>query len=124
MINKEKKQNPDYFYFDNGKVCNSKDYQKDDIKYCVQLINIDRNTSKHIVSLLVIFKHKSIPQLLRKEFKSKYGTEKYFNSLCELIENSTNQQIIEKCFDKKMSNMEKNSFNKKIKFLVNKLNLQ
>lgn len=122
VTNKEKKKTPDRFYFDDGKVCNSKDYKKDDIKYSVQLINTDRNTNNYIVCLLAIFNHKSVPQLLSKKFKSKYGTEKYFNSLCNLVENNTNQEIIDKCYIEKVGNPEKNFFFKKLRFLTNLFN--
>lgn len=122
VTNKEKKKTPDRFYFDDGKVCNSKDYKKDDIKYSVQLINTDRNTNNYIVCLLAIFNHKSVPQLLSKKFKSKYGTEKYFNSLCNLVENNTNQEIIDKCYIEKVGNHEKNFFFKKLRFLTNLFN--
>lgn len=123
VTNKEKKKAPEEFYFDEGKVCNSKDYKKDDIKYSVQLINTDRNTNNYIVCLLAIFKHKSIPKLLSKKFKSKYGTEKYFNSLCSLVENSTNQEIIDTCYLEKAENCEKNFFSQKLQFLAKKFNL-
>ena len=122
ITKKEKKQDPNKFYFDNGKVCNSKDYKKDEIKYCVQIINTDRNINNHIVCLLAIFNHKPIPQLLKREFKSKNGTQKYFNSLCDLIQNNTNQEIIDKCYSEKVVNVEKNIFRKKFKILVNKFN--
>lgn len=124
ITKKEKKQDSNKFYFDNGKVCNSKDYKKDEIKYCVQIINTDRNTNNHIDCLLAIFNHKPIPQLLKKEFKSKNGTQKYFNSLCDLIQNNTNQEIIDKCYSEKVVNVEKNIFRKKFKILVNKFNLK
>lgn len=123
ITNKEKKNMPEKFYFDEGKVCNSKDYKKDDIKYSVQLINTDRNTNNYVVCLLAIFKHKSIPQLLSKQFKSKYGTEKYFNSLCCLVENNTNQEIIDECYTQKLKNCEKNIFSQKMQFLAKIFNL-
>ena len=108
--NHQKKRKPEEFYFDEGKVCNSKDYKKDNIKYSVQLVNTDRNTDNYIVSLLAIINHKSIPQLLKKEFSSKRGTSKYFNEICELVENNTNQDIINKCYEDKFLNMGKVSF--------------
>ena len=108
--NHQKKRKPEDFYFDEGKVCNSKDYKKDNIKYSVQLVNTDRNTDNYIVSLLAIINHKPIPQLLKKEFSSKRGTSKYFNEICELVENNTNQDIINKCYEDKFLNMGKVSF--------------
>lgn len=108
--NHQKKRKPEEFYFDEGKVCNSKDYKKDNIKYSVQLVNTDRNTDNYIVCLLAIINHKPIPQLLKKEFNSKKGTNKYFNEICDLVENNTNQDIINKCYEDKFLNMGKVSF--------------
>lgn len=113
-INHQKKRKPEEFYFDNGKVCNSKDYNKDNIKYSVQLVNTDRNTDNYIVCLLAIINHKPIPQLLKKEFNSKRGTNKYFNEICALVENNTNQEIIDKCYEDKFLNMGKVSFFSKL----------
>lgn len=119
MTNKQKKKNPEKFYFDDGKVCENKDYKKEDIKYSVMLVNKDRNTNEHIIYLLVTKDHKSIPQLLKREFTSKKGTAKYFDYLCDLIENNTNKDIINKCYEEKMGNSEKNFFSKKLQFLAN-----
>lgn len=113
-INHQKKRKPEEFYFDDGKVCNSKDYNKDNIKYSVQLVNTDRNTDNYIVCLLAIINHKPIPQLLKKEFNGKRGTNKYFNEICALVENNTNQEIIDKCYEDKFLNMGKVSFFSKL----------
>lgn len=102
--NKQKKKNPDMYYFDDGSVCESKDYEKDGMKYSVIKVNTDLNTSNYLVYLLVIAKNKSIPQMLLKSFKTDRGTEKYFNELCSLIEKNSNQDIIEKCYDKEIGN--------------------
>lgn len=107
FISRQKQKSPESFYFDDGVVCNMKDYKKDNIKYSVQLVNTDRNTDNYIVCLLAIINHKPIPQLLKKEFRSKTGTNQYFNEICELVENNTNKEIINKCYNEKFSNMEK-----------------
>lgn len=106
--NKMKKKNPDKYYFDDGKVCENKDYQKDNMKYSVMKVNVDKNTTNYLVYLLVVSGNKSIPQLLVKSFKTDRGTTTYFNKLCSLVEKNTNQDIINECY----SNMiESNSQN-------------
>jgi len=105
--NYQKRRRPEEFYFDDGKVCNFKDYSKEEIKYSVQLVNTNRNTNNYIVCLLAIVNHKPIPQLLKREFKGKKGTIKYFNEICNLIENNNNQDIINKCYNDTMKNINK-----------------
>lgn len=112
--NNQKRKNPELFYFDDGKVCENKDYEKDNMKYSVMLVNKDRNTNDYIVYLLAIINNKSIPQLLKRDFSSKRGTIKYFNELCELVENNTNQEIVNKCYNYKFDSIKKANILNKI----------
>lgn len=113
-INHEKKLNPELFYFDDGKVCESKDYEKSNIKYSVMKVNTDVNTNNYLVYLLVIAGNKTIPQMLIKKFTSSRGTEKYFQELCELVEKNSNQDIINSCYESKFPNGLKLSIIKRI----------
>lgn len=109
-INNEKKQNPEMFYFDDGKVCETKDYTKSNIKYSVMKVNTDINTNNYLVYLLVIVGNKTIPQMLSKEFNSNKGTTQYFKELCQLVEQNTNQDIINECYKNKFSGVLKPNF--------------
>ena len=102
--NKQKKKNPNMYYFDDGTVCDAKDYEKDGMKYSVIKVNTDLNTNNYLVYLLVIVNNKSIPQMLVRSFKTNRGTSKYFDELCSLIEKNTNQDIIAKCYDNTLGN--------------------
>ena len=102
--NKQKKKNPNMYYFDDGTVCDAKDYEKDGMKYSVIKVNTDLNTNNYLVYLLVIANNKSIPQMLVRSFKTNRGTSKYFDELCSLIEKNTNQDIITKCYDSTLGN--------------------
>ena len=102
--NKQKKINPNSYYFDDVKVCENYDYQKDDIKYSVMKVNTDTNTNNYLVYLLIINGNKSIPQMLVKKFKTEKGTITYFNNLCTLIKTNTNQDIITKCYENIIKN--------------------
>ena len=102
--NKQKKKNPNMYYFDDGKVCENKDYEKDNMKYSLMKVNTDVHTTNYLVYLLVITNKKSIPQMLVKSFKTNRGTTKYFNELCSLVEKSTNQDIISKCYNNIIEN--------------------
>lgn len=113
--NKQKKKNPNKFYFDDGKVCDNHDYQKDNMKYSVMKVNTDVNTTNYLVYLLVIAGTKPIPQMLVKEFKTNRGTKKYFDDLCLLVEKNTNQDIIDICYSNALENLSKpTTFFKKI----------
>ena len=102
-VNHEKKLNPELYYFDDGKVCESKDYEKSNIKYSVMKVNTDVNTNNYLVYLLIIVGNKRIPQMLIKKFTSNRGTEKYFQELCELVEKNSNQDIINSCYENKFA---------------------
>jgi len=105
--NKQKKKNPNKFYFDDGRVCDNQDYEKDNMKYSVMKVNTDINTTNYLVYLLVIAGNKPIPQMLVREFKTDRGTKKYFNDLCSLVEKNTNQDIIDECYSKTLENSTK-----------------
>lgn len=96
---KQKKQHPNNYYFDDGKVCKVRDFEKDNVKYSIMKVNTDIKTKNYLVYLLIISKNKSIPQLLVKNFKSEHGTVKYFNELCSLVESNNNKDIIDKCYN-------------------------
>ena len=55
--------------------------------------------------LLVIAGNKIIPQMLLKKFTNNKDTTKYFNELCNLVEQNTNQDIINKCYKNKFPNV-------------------
>ena len=99
VVSKDKILHPDKYYFDDGRVCKIIDYKKDKIKYSVMLVNTDKRTTNYLVYILGIKNSNSIPHLLMKEFNSKKGTLKYFNELCNLIENNTNNYIINECYE-------------------------
>ncbi len=92
-------KNPDKYYFDEGEVCENKDFEKDNLKYSVMSVNTDINTTNYLVYILIINGDKPIPQMLVKSFKNELETKKYFNELCLLIETNTNLDIISKCYD-------------------------
>lgn len=110
ITKKQIAQNENQFYFDNGKICLNYDVIKDKIKYSVMLVNTNVDTNDYIVYLLMINKNKSIPQLLVKSFNEKQETQKYFEELCDLVNNNSNYDIVNKCYDWKFDNNKKNKF--------------
>ncbi len=113
---KQLKKNPDKFLFDDGKVCRNKDFKKENIKYSVMCVNKNIKSSEYLIYLLAIINHKSIPQLLVKEFSNKKETKEYFDYLCELVENNTNIDIIDKCYEEKFKKEKNNIFKKVLNF--------
>ena len=96
-------RNENNFYFDNGNVCSNYDLVKNEIKYSVMLVNTDISTNNYIVYLLMIINNKSIPQLLIKNFKGKKGSQKYYEELCEFINDNSNYDIVNRCYKQKFN---------------------
>lgn len=94
----EKLKKGDSFYYDNGEVCNNYDLTKGNIKYSVIQLKKDVAKKHYATYLLMIYKNKPIPYLLRKDFSNKNNSSKYFNVLCAFIDNNSNSIIINKCF--------------------------
>lgn len=118
VTNKQKKITPEIFYYDNGRVCENKKYKKSDITISVMLVNKDRKTTNYATYILANQNHKSIPSLLRKDFEDLENANEYFNELCNLIENSTDLDIISKCYNEKIKNIDKKLFSYKLGFLT------
>lgn len=98
LIKQKKKKNPLVFYFEKGRVIKRQEYKKGELRFTVMKVNKDRFTSEYLVYLLIQSKNKSIPQMLSKKFSSVRGTKKYFEELCNLVENHSNKEIINLCY--------------------------
>ena len=82
------------FEFDNGKVCQIKEWKKEGIKFAVMLVNTDRNKNDYITYILLIKKHIMIPHLFLKHFTNENGAENYYNDLNYFIEKSDKNMIL------------------------------
>lgn len=97
-INLEKIKRGDSFYYDDGEVYSNYDLKKSNVKYSIILLNKNTLKTDYTVYLLMIYKDKSIPYLLKKDFSSKNKSRKYYNELCGFIDNNSNTSIINKCY--------------------------
>lgn len=101
---KERKKLKENFYCDKGQVCEYKDFKKGKFNYSILVVNTDVETNNYIVYLLIIYKQMSIPYLLLKSYNSNSKVKKYFNELCNFVENNNDDIIIEKCYNDKFIN--------------------
>lgn len=106
-ITKEKMRNPNNYYFDNGQVEFIEKCKKDNIEYCVMMVNTNVATTDYITYILAIYEgNKPIPQLLKKQFNNENKARKYLDELTNIIKNNTNQDIINMCFKEKIESGE------------------
>ena len=114
LISSEKRKQPESFYFDDGKVVNTKDFEKDFVHYSVMKVQPNVNYNEFIVYILIVYKDKPIPQMLLKKFKTNSAANKYFDKLSNLIEKNTSEDIINTCYYDKFDSNEKVSIFKRI----------
>ena len=94
----EKIKRGENFYYDYGEVSSNYDLKKSNIKYSIMQLNKNTLKNDYAVYLLMIYKNKSIPYLLKKDFSSKNKSREYFDELCGFIDNNSNATIINKCY--------------------------
>lgn len=114
LISKEKRKHPELFYFDDGSVVNIKDVKKDNISYSIMKVQPNLNRNEFLVYILIIYKDKSLPQMLLNKFKSNNNANKYFDKLSEVIEKNTNEDIINACYYDRYDKVQKSSIFKNI----------
>lgn len=114
LISSEKRKQPESFYFDDGKVVNTKDFEKDFVHYSVMKVQPNVNCNEFLVYILIVYKDKPIPQMLLKKFKTNSAANKYFDKLSDLIEKNTSEDIINTCYYDKFDSSEKVSVFKRI----------
>ena len=93
-MKKQIRRFPEKFEFDDGKVCQIKEWKKEGIKFAVMLVNTDRNKNDYITYILLIKKHIMIPHLFLKHFNNENGAENYYNDLNYFVEKSNKNMIL------------------------------
>lgn len=107
ITTKDKKINPEKYFYDNGKVCNSKEYIKSNIKFTIMKIQPYINKDNFIVCLRINYNHKSIPLQLPIYIENKKEVKYDFDSLCDYIDANSVNEIINNCFIQKMKDLNK-----------------
>ena len=79
ITQKERRKLKDNFYFDNGKVYQTKEYFKNNFRFTIMQVRKDLRKNEYLVYLKINYKHKSIPYLLNEEFKNNSKTKKYYD---------------------------------------------
>ena len=102
ITQKERRKLKENFYFDNGKVCQTKEYFKNNFRFTIMQVRKDLRKNEYAVYLKINYKHKSIPYLLNEEFKNNSKTKKYYDELCDYVNNNSIIDIINKCYIEKL----------------------
>lgn len=89
--------NPNKYYFDNGSVCNRKEYLKNEFRFTIMKVRKSQNND-YVIYLKINYKNKSIPLQLSEEFKNNRGTNRYLNYLCDYVDSNNANEIINKCY--------------------------
>lgn len=87
------------YYNDLGKTEKILDIYKDNITYTLIKNNENVNTNDYIVFLIIKLENKTATKQLTEKFNNKKDAEKYFNFLCEFINNNSNENIIKECYE-------------------------
>ena len=99
IISLDKLLHSDMYYFDNGQVEKMVDINEENVKYTVIKVNTDTSTKDYLVFAIIHTNDKSTTHQLLKSFNTKTKTNEYFKSLCTYIKNTSNDDIINKCYE-------------------------
>ena len=108
IINLDKFLHNNKYFFDNGQVEEIEDIIKGDIKYSIIKLNKDIKTSDYLVYVLIIVNKKTATHQLLQEISGKTKSTEYFRSLKRYIKNTTNDEIIDRCFNEMLDFPRKN----------------
>lgn len=96
------------YYFEDGNIQNSFDLNKENISYSVLLIDFETKDNRYMAHLIIKYKNHPIPYILLKTFTDEDPALKYFDSLCDFIKYSNNNEIINRCYLEKILNIQEN----------------
>lgn len=99
VIRLDKFLHNDQYCFDNGQVEKMIDIRKDNVKYTVIKLNTDTNTKDYLVFMIIHTNDKTVTHQLKKSFNRKMDTNEYFKYLCNYIQNNSNTEIIDRCYE-------------------------
>lgn len=99
VIQLDKFLHNDQYSFDNGQVEKMIDIRKDNVKYTIIKLNTDIETKDYLVFMIIHTNDKSVTHQLKRAFNRKMDTNAYFKTLCTYIENNSNSEIIDRCYE-------------------------
>ena len=113
IIRLDKFLHNEMYCFDDGQVEKIVDIRKDNVKYSVIKLNTTLGTKDYLVFAIIMTNDKQATHQLLKSFNNnKTQTNQYFKTLCSYIENNSNDDIINKCFEELSDFPRKNLFTK------------
>lgn len=99
----------DKYYFDNGQVEEIIDIIKDNIKYSIMKVKPNRMSDEYLVYVLIRTPDNYATHQLLEECVGTTNTDKSFNKLKKFIEKTSNDDIINKCYDE-LANFPRKNF--------------
>lgn len=112
IIRLDKFLHNEMYCFDDGQVEKIVDINKENVKYSVIKLNTTLGTKDYLVFAIIMTNDKQATHQLLKSFNNKTKTNQYFKTLCSYIENNSNDDIINKCFEELNDFPRKNLFTK------------
>lgn len=108
VIKLDKLLHNDKYNFDNGQVEEIIDIVKENIKYSIIKVNTDIDTNDYLVFVIIKTNDKSATHQLLQEFDCVHKTNEYFRTLESYITNTSNNDIINRCYEELSSFPRKN----------------
>lgn len=112
VIRLDKFLHNDKYNFDNGQVEEILDIVKENVKYSIMKVNTDIDTNEYLVFVIIQTNDKSATHQLLQEFNCINKTNEYFKTLENYITNTSNSDIIDKCYEELSSFPRKNFITK------------
>ncbi len=102
------------YYYNDGQVKDMKDIRKDDHKYTIIKLNTKVGEKKYLVFVNITINDNFITHQLLETYNDESNANKYFMNLIEYINNTPNEDILNKCYKDLSYFNRKNLFKKLI----------
>ena len=112
IINIDKLFHKDLYYYDNGQVEDITDIRKDNHKYTIIKLNTEVGTKNYLVFVNIKINGKFTTHQLLETCSGKVNANKSYKNLVKYINNSSNEDILNKCYEDLAYFPRKNLFTK------------
>lgn len=108
IISLDKLLHKEYYYFENGKMLDKFKVKKEGIEYSVLKIKPDKSKNKYLVYVNIYINNKIVEQQLLKTFDNIDSMIDYYENISIYINCTSNEEIIERCYNELPSFPRKN----------------
>ena len=112
IINIDKLFHKDLYYYDNGQVEDITDIRKDNHKYTIIKLNTEVGTKNYLVFVNIKINDKFTTHQLLETCSGKVNANKSYKNLVKYINNTSNEDILIKCYEDLTYFPRKNLFTK------------